>query len=113
MDLPVRGDQLCIFLFSCVVNYYVGEEDYEEGEDCRHGSFVFFGLNPYFGEKVYSHHNLDWSTKHYYCGYGHSYVVYDLIPTSNHNPLAIFVQDDFVVYDLIPTSNHNHKEEAF
>lgn len=73
------------FLFSCVVNYYVGEEDYEEGEDCRHGSFVFLGLNPYFGEKVYSHHNLNWGPEHYYCGYGHSYVVYDLIPTSNHN----------------------------
>ncbi len=35
------------------------------------------------------------------------YVVYLLIPTSNHNLLADVVAMFEVVYLLIPTSNHN------
>ena len=36
-----------------------------------------------------------------------SYVVYLLIPTSNHNLHQIAVRHCYVVYLLIPTSNHN------
>ena len=35
------------------------------------------------------------------------YVVYLLIPTSNHNYLQTIAQRAYVVYLLIPTSNHN------
>ncbi len=35
------------------------------------------------------------------------YVVYLLIPTSNHNPFLIKWAWKCVVYLLIPTSNHN------
>ena len=34
-------------------------------------------------------------------------VVYLLIPTSNHNPMSITTSTALVVYLLIPTSNHN------
>ena len=37
----------------------------------------------------------------------HVKVVYLLIPTSNHNPLALLSLRRSVVYLLIPTSNHN------
>ena len=35
------------------------------------------------------------------------YVVYLLIPTSNHNPMSYVRAPGSVVYLLIPTSNHN------
>ena len=35
------------------------------------------------------------------------YVVYLLIPTSNHNSEEAFREATAVVYLLIPTSNHN------
>ena len=38
---------------------------------------------------------------------GFVFVVYLLIPTSNHNPAAITLKLGWVVYLLIPTSNHN------
>ena len=37
-----------------------------------------------------------------------SYVVYLLIPTSNHNSIGISWSTAVVVYLLIPTSNHNY-----
>ena len=36
-----------------------------------------------------------------------SYVVYHLVPTSNHNSRFAHEYDTLVVYHLVPTSNHN------
>ena len=45
--------------------------------------------------------------QHWYGGGFVGQVVYLLIPTSNHNSIAMFVLVIKVVYLLIPTSNHN------
>ena len=45
------------------------------------------------------------------CGKLKNYVVYHLVPTSNHNANVLVYFSDYVVYHLVPTSNHNRIQQ--